>query len=116
MEDMDSIVDDATLEFDFNYKDTPAKVLLEVKDLTFGYTADNILFKDIAKQLFGNTKLFISDSISQSKNYLLQIKDKLTSTLFVFNEQAINLISLIKSLLLIFFGFTIGFLYKKWIF
>ncbi|MAD41697.1 MAG: mechanosensitive ion channel protein MscS [Arcobacter sp.] len=93
------------------------KIILELNtEYKAIYIEQNILFKDIAKQLFGNTKLFISDSISQSKNYLLQIKDKLTSTLFVFNEQAINLISLIKSLLLIFFGFTIGFLYKKWIY
>ncbi|KAB7882038.1 mechanosensitive ion channel family protein [Poseidonibacter ostreae] len=100
------------------------KIYNEIEKLIVDITSDNksvyleqnILFKSIAKQIFGNTKLFISDSISQSKDYLLQIKDKLTSTLFVFNEQAISFISLLKSLFLIFIGFTIGYLYKKWIY
>ena len=80
------------------------------------YSEQNTIFKNMAKQIFGNTKLFISDSLSQSKDYLIQVKNKLTSTLFVFNEQAISFISLIKSLLLIVFGFIIGILYKKWIY
>ena len=93
------------------------KIIIDLNiDNKLIYNEQNILFKDIAKQIFGNTKLFISDSLSQSKDYLFQIKDKLTSTLFVFNEQAISLISLIKSLFLIFLGFTVGSLYKKWIY
>ncbi len=47
MDEMDSIVEEATLEFDFNFKETPAKVLLEVKDVSFGYSEDNVLFEDI---------------------------------------------------------------------
>ncbi|MGB6327300.1 MAG: mechanosensitive ion channel domain-containing protein, partial [Halarcobacter sp.] len=36
--------------------------------------------------------------------------------LFVFNEQSISFLSLVKAILLIIFGFLIGSLYKKWIY
>ena len=39
---------DSTLKFDFKYKETPAKVLIDVKDVSFGYTPDNVLFSDIS--------------------------------------------------------------------
>ncbi len=71
MDDMDSIVDDANLEFDFNYKDTPAKVLLDVKDLSFGYTADNILFKDISFTLEKGETLGIIGKNGKGKSTLL---------------------------------------------
>ncbi len=48
MDLMEDIGFDSTLKFDFQYKDTPAKVLLDVKDISFGYTPDNILFKNIS--------------------------------------------------------------------
>jgi len=38
---------DNSLAFDFNFKETPAKIMLEVEDLSFGYHHDNLLFKDI---------------------------------------------------------------------
>jgi len=71
MDDMDSIVDEATLEFDFNYKDTPAKVLLDVKDLSFGYTNDNILFKDISFTLKKGETLGIIGKNGKGKSTLL---------------------------------------------
>ncbi len=48
MDRMEDIGFDSTLTFDFQFKDTPAKVLLDVKDISFGYTPDNILFKNIS--------------------------------------------------------------------
>ncbi len=48
MDRMEDIGFDSTLKFDFQYKDTPAKVLLDVQDISFGYTPDNVLFKNIS--------------------------------------------------------------------
>jgi len=48
MERLDELAFDNTLAFDFNFKETPAKVMLEVKKLAFGYTPENLLFKDIS--------------------------------------------------------------------
>ena len=47
MELMNDLAFDSTLAFDFNFKETPAKIMLEVENLSFGYTPENILFKDI---------------------------------------------------------------------
>jgi ATP-binding cassette, subfamily F, member 3 len=44
---MEELGFDASLSFDFNYKESPAKVVLDVKALSFGYTPENILFSDI---------------------------------------------------------------------
>ena len=48
MELMDDLAFDNTLEFNFNFKETPSKIMLEVENLSFGYTPQNILFKDIS--------------------------------------------------------------------
>ena len=48
MDRMEDIGYDSTLKFDFQYKDTPANVLLDVQDISFGYTPDNVLFKNIS--------------------------------------------------------------------
>jgi len=71
MNEMDSIVDESNLEFDFNYKDTPAKVLLDVKDLSFGYTKDNILFKDISFSLKKGETIGIIGKNGKGKSTLL---------------------------------------------
>ena len=50
LEKMDRLHDltfDNSLAFDFNFKETPAKIMLEVEDLSFGYLHDNLLFQDI---------------------------------------------------------------------
>ncbi|AXH12163.1 ABC-F family ATP-binding cassette domain-containing protein [Halarcobacter bivalviorum] len=71
MDEMDSIVDEATLEFDFNYKDTPAKVLLDVKDLSFGYKENEILFKNISFTLKKGETLGIIGKNGKGKSTLL---------------------------------------------
>ncbi|RXJ99822.1 ABC transporter ATP-binding protein [Arcobacter sp. CECT 8989] len=71
MDEMDSIVDEATLEFDFNYKDTPAKVLLDVKGLSFGYKENEILFKDISFTLKKGETLGIIGKNGKGKSTLL---------------------------------------------
>jgi ATP-binding cassette subfamily F protein 3 len=71
MDEMSSIVEEANLKFDFNYKDTPAKVLLDVKDLSFGYTQDNILFKNISFTLKKGETLGIIGKNGKGKSTLL---------------------------------------------
>ena len=71
MDEMDSIVEEATLEFDFNFKETPAKVLLEVKDVSFGYSVDNVLFEDITFALKQGETLGIIGKNGKGKSTLL---------------------------------------------
>lgn len=74
LEKMDLLEDlgyDSTLNFDFNFKETPAKVLLDVKDLSFGYTPEKILFRDISFTLEKGECLAIIGKNGQGKSTLL---------------------------------------------
>ena len=71
MELLDDLSFDANLEFNFNLKDTPAKVLLDVKDLSFGYTKENILFKNISFTLAKGECLGIIGKNGKGKSTLL---------------------------------------------
>ncbi|MDF1878335.1 ABC-F family ATP-binding cassette domain-containing protein [Sulfurimonas sp. SAG-AH-194-C20] len=48
MDRMNDLAFDNSLAFEFNFKESPAKVMLEVEALSFGYTPENVLFKDIS--------------------------------------------------------------------
>ncbi|MCD6172156.1 MAG: ABC-F family ATP-binding cassette domain-containing protein [Sulfurimonas sp.] len=71
MDIMEDLGFDNTLEFEFNFKDTPAKVLLDVKDLSFGYTPENILFKNISFTLQKGECLGIIGKNGKGKSTLL---------------------------------------------
>lgn len=74
LEKMDILEDldfDSELKFDFNYKETPAKVLLDVRDLKFGYTPDKILFKDISFTLQKGEVVGIIGKNGKGKSTLL---------------------------------------------
>ncbi|XPV68605.1 MAG: ABC-F family ATP-binding cassette domain-containing protein [Halarcobacter sp.] len=74
LEKMDILEDieyDANLKFDFNYKDTAAKFLVEVKDLSFGYTKENILFKNITFALSRGETIGIIGKNGKGKSTLL---------------------------------------------
>lgn len=75
----------------------------------------NIL-RDIAKEVFGSTKLFFGGTLHESIGILTQVRDYFTSPIFVFNEQPISLLSLFKALVLIVLGFFAGKYYRRWIF
>ncbi len=71
MEVMEDLQYDSNLKFDFNYKDTSAKFLVEVKDLSFGYTPENILFKNITFALSKGETLGIIGKNGKGKSTLL---------------------------------------------
>ncbi len=73
MEVMEDLEYDKDLKFDFNYKDTSAKFLVEVKDLSFGYSKDNILFKDITFALSRGETLGIIGKNGKGKSTLLNV-------------------------------------------
>lgn len=79
------------------------------------YTKAHNILRELAKSKFGNTNLFIGSYLNTTKEYLLELKKLFTTTLFVFNEQAINLLSILKFIFLIVLGFVIGKIYKRWL-
>ena len=71
MELLEDLGYDSTLSFDFNFKETPAKILLEVKDLSFGYTPQKILFEKIGFTLQKGECLGIIGKNGKGKSTLL---------------------------------------------
>ena len=71
MDEMESLGAEATLRFNFNYKETPAKILLEAKELSFGYTPQNILFHNITFTLKKGETLGIIGKNGKGKSTLL---------------------------------------------
>ena len=71
MDKMDELCFDASLDFDFNYKDTVSKVILDVKDLSFGYTPEKVLFKDVSFTLKKGECLAIIGKNGTGKSTLL---------------------------------------------
>jgi len=71
MELMEDLRFDSSLEFNFSFKETPAKVLLDVKNLSFGYTPDKVLFKDVSFSLEKGRCLGIIGKNGKGKSTLL---------------------------------------------
>ena len=71
MDRLDSLGSENSLSFNFNFKETPAKVLLDIKNLTFGYTPDTILFQDISFTLKKGEVLGIIGKNGKGKSTLL---------------------------------------------
>ena len=71
MQRLEDLNTDASLAFNFNYKDTPAKVLLAVKDVSFGYTPETPLFQNISFTLAKGETLGIIGKNGKGKSTLL---------------------------------------------
>ncbi len=63
----------ASLDFEFNYKECPGKVLAEVKDLSFGYNENNLLIEDLSFTVLRNDKIAIIGKNGKGKSTLLNL-------------------------------------------
>ena len=73
MDEIEELVDEAVIDFDFNYKETPAKIILEGKDLSFGYEENKLLFKDVNFTLKKGECLAIIGKNGKGKSTLLNV-------------------------------------------
>jgi ATP-binding cassette subfamily F protein 3 len=73
MQEMETLEDATDLSFNFNYKDTPAKVLMRVDSLGFGYDENLPLFKNITFALENNKTLAIIGKNGKGKSTLLNV-------------------------------------------
>lgn len=71
MDRLEDLNNDASLAFNFNYKESPAKVLLDVKDVSFGYTPQTPLFQNISFTLAKGETLGIIGKNGKGKSTLL---------------------------------------------
>ena len=71
MDSMDELSFDKELSFDFNYKQTPAKIMLEAKELRFGYKEGESLFEGISFHLAKGECLAIIGKNGKGKSTLL---------------------------------------------
>ncbi|MBN2722108.1 MAG: ABC-F family ATP-binding cassette domain-containing protein, partial [Campylobacterales bacterium] len=71
MEDMESLENENSLSFNFNYKETPAKVVLRAEDLGFGYDANTPLFERLSFTLENGKCLAIIGKNGKGKSTLL---------------------------------------------
>jgi len=68
---MENLVSDSDLFFSFSYSPTPAKVIMSVKDLSFGYNANELLFENLTFNLEKNKCLAIIGKNGKGKSTLL---------------------------------------------
>jgi len=71
MDDMDDLSSDANLSFNFNYKNTPAKVIFRAEGLSFGYKPNEPLFKHITFAMEKGKCLAIIGKNGKGKSTLL---------------------------------------------
>ncbi|MDP3300510.1 MAG: ATP-binding cassette domain-containing protein [Sulfuricurvum sp.] len=68
---MENLESDSDLSFSFSYSPTPAKVIMSVKDLSFGYTPNELLFQNLTFNLEKNKCLAIIGKNGKGKSTLL---------------------------------------------
>ena len=73
MGEMEDLESDANLSFHFNYKKTPAKLLFEAKNLSFGYNPQVPLFKNLSFALEKGKCLGIIGKNGKGKSTLLNL-------------------------------------------
>jgi small-conductance mechanosensitive channel len=79
------------------------------------YMEQVAVLRDLAKETFGSAKLFFGASLYETIEIVTALKDSFSTPLFVYNEQPISVLSLLKILAWIIIGFLLGAFYKRWI-
>lgn len=75
MPELDELAMISTLDFEFNHKECPGKVLMEVKDIRFGYTQD-MLLENIGFNIIKGDKIAIIGKNGKGKSTLLNLLAK----------------------------------------
>lgn len=73
MPEMEALNLVASLEFEFNHKECPGKVLMEVNNISFGYTPDNLLIENVSFPILKGDKIGIIGKNGKGKSTLLNI-------------------------------------------
>ena len=71
MDDMDALVNESNLSFNFSYKETPAKITLRAEELGFGYKKNEALFQKLSFILENGKTLAIIGKNGKGKSTLL---------------------------------------------
>jgi ATP-binding cassette subfamily F protein 3 len=72
MPELDALAMVSTLDFEFNYKECPGKTLMDVKDLSFGYSDSN-LFQSVYLPIMRGDKIAIIGKNGKGKSTLLNL-------------------------------------------
>jgi ATP-binding cassette subfamily F protein 3 len=72
MPELDALAMVSTLDFEFNYKECPGKTLMDIKDLSFGYSDTN-LFQTVNLPILRGDKIAIIGKNGKGKSTLLNL-------------------------------------------
>lgn len=70
---MDELVDVQTLDFSFTHQECPGKVLLEIRDLAFGWEKEKPLFRDLNFAIQRHDKVAVIGKNGKGKSTLLNV-------------------------------------------
>ena len=70
---LDDLAEIDSLDFEFRYAPFAAKTFLEARDISFGYTNDNLLFKDINLSINARDRIGVIGNNGKGKSTLLNV-------------------------------------------
>lgn len=73
MPDMEALSMMASLDFEFTHHECPGKVLVETKDISFGYSEKELLIKSLSFPILRNDKIAIIGKNGKGKSTLLNV-------------------------------------------
>jgi small-conductance mechanosensitive channel len=79
------------------------------------YQAQDEVLRDLSKKVFGATTLFLGSTLQETKEMVAGLTAYLTAPIFVYNEQPISFLSLLKAVVIVILGFMTGMFYKRWV-